>query len=86
AKEISTLISASVEQVENGAKVVELAGSTMEQIVGNASDVKMLMEEISAATNDQTSGLAMAKSEVGQIDEMTQQNAALVEQTAAAAA
>ncbi|MFX5813021.1 methyl-accepting chemotaxis protein, partial [Acinetobacter baumannii] len=61
-------------------------GSTMEQIVGNASDVKMLMEEISAATNDQTSGLAMAKSEVGQIDEMTQQNAALVEQTAAAAA
>jgi len=86
AREIKSLIGASVEQVESGAKVVGEAGHTMQQIVENAVQVKVLIGEISNGTSEQTVGLADINRSVAQLDEMTQQNAALVEQTAAAAA
>ncbi len=86
AKEIKALIGTSVEQVQAGSQVVEQAGSTMRQIVDNATRVKSLIGEISSATREQTAGVGDVAQSVERLDAMTQQNAALVEQTAAAAA
>ena len=86
AREIKGLIQASVEQVGTGTAVVGQAGQTMEQIVRNAVSVKEQIGQISHAAAEQTAGLAEIGRSVEQLDGMTQQNAALVEQTAAAAA
>lgn len=86
AREIKSLIEASGEQVVSGSQAVEQAGDTMQQIVDNAIMVKQLIGEISHNTSEQTAGLSQIGQSVEQLDGMTQQNAALVEQTAAAAA
>ena len=85
AREIKTLIGASVQQVQSGSDVVGQAGSTMQQIVDNATRVKSLIGEISRATQEQTAGIGDVAQSVEKLDAMTQQNASLVEQTAAAA-
>jgi methyl-accepting chemotaxis protein len=74
-----------VQQVQSGSDVVGQAGSTMQQIVDNATRVKSLIGEISRATKEQTSGIGDVAHSVEKLDAMTQQNASLVEQTAAAA-
>ncbi|RVT52817.1 methyl-accepting chemotaxis protein [Rubrivivax albus] len=86
AREIKSLIGVSVDQVESGASVIGQAGQTMRQIVDNANGVKQLIAEISIGAREQTSGIADVSQSVEQLDAMTQQNAALVEETAAAAA
>jgi methyl-accepting chemotaxis protein len=86
AREIKSLIGTSVSQVESGSRVVAQAGDTMRQIVDNADLVKQLMGDISGSTQQQVAGLHEVGQSVRQIDAMTQQNAAMVEQTAAAAA
>ena len=85
AREIKTLISASVERVEKGTVLVDQAGSTMQEIVASIRRVTDIMAEISAASNEQSIGVAQVGQAVAQMDEATQQNAALVEQIAAAA-
>jgi methyl-accepting chemotaxis protein len=85
AREIKTLITKSVEKVESGAKVVQGAGETMQELVGNARRMNDLLSEISTAATEQSSGVAQVGSSVNDLDRMTQQNAALVEETAAAA-
>jgi methyl-accepting chemotaxis protein len=84
AKEIKALISASGERVDSGAKLVTDAGSTMREIVASIQRVTDIMSEISASTSEQSNGIGHVSSEVHQLDQMTQQNAALVEQSAAA--
>jgi methyl-accepting chemotaxis protein len=86
AKEIKTLITASVEKVEAGVKIVRGAGDTMVELVGNADRINKLLAEISTAAQEQSSGIAQVGSSVNDLDRMTQQNAALVEQTASASA
>jgi methyl-accepting chemotaxis protein len=83
AKEIKTLITASISQVENGSKIVADAGTTMHDIVGNAGKIAGLMNEIAIATREQSAGVGMVGSAVSELDQSTQQNAALVEQAAA---
>ena len=85
AREIKTLIGASVEKVETGARLVQDAGSTMGEIVASVQRVTDIIGEISAAAAEQSSGIATVNGAVSQLDQMTQQNAALVEQSAAAA-
>jgi len=85
AKEIKTLIGASVERVESGARLVQDAGSTMTDIVGAVQRVTDIMGEISASAAAQSQGIDDVTQAVTQVDDMTQQNAALVEQSAAAA-
>jgi len=85
AKEIKTLIGASVDKVETGAKLVQGAGKTMSEIVGSVQRVSDIISEISLAASAQTSGIDQINEAVTQLDQMTQQNAALVEQSAAAA-
>lgn len=85
AKEIKTLISASVERVEHGTALVDKAGATMSEVVGSIKRVADIMGEISSASAEQSSGVAQVGEAVGQMDQATQQNAALVEQSAAAA-
>jgi methyl-accepting chemotaxis protein len=85
AKEIKTLISTSVEKVASGSKVVKDAGVTMQELVANAGRMNELLAEISSAASEQSEGVAQVGSAVSELDRMTQQNAALVEQTAAAA-
>jgi methyl-accepting chemotaxis protein len=85
AKEIKTLIGTSVEKVDAGAKLVGDAGSTMDEIVSQVKRVADLINEISASTVEQTTGIGQISDAVVQLDEVTQQNAALVEQSAAAA-
>ena len=85
AKEIKALIGASVETVDQGARLVADAGSTMEELVTNVALVQGIIEEITTASSQQSSGLASVNASVGQLDAMTQQNAALVEQSAASA-
>jgi methyl-accepting chemotaxis protein len=85
AREIKTLITGSVAQVESGSKVVADAGHTIGNIVSNAERIAALMDEISTATREQSTGVAQVGSAVHELDQSTQQNAALVEQTAAAA-
>ena len=85
AKEIKTLISASVERVEQGSALVDQAGATMTEVVSSIRRVTDIMGEISAASNEQSLGVSQVGEAVVQMDQATQQNAALVEQMAAAA-
>lgn len=85
AKEIKSLISTSVERVEQGTELVDQAGATMQEIVASIRRVSDIIGEISAASTEQSSGVAQVGQAVAQMDEATQQNAALVEQSAAAA-
>ena len=85
AKEIKTLIEASVQKVENGATLVNTAGAAMTEIVGEVKRVADLIGEISDATREQSIGIGHIGSAVAELDQSTQQNAALVEQMAAAA-
>jgi methyl-accepting chemotaxis protein len=85
AKEIKTLISDSVEKVDSGAKLVDQAGATMNEIVDSVKRVTDIMGEITAASQEQTSGIEQINQAVSQMDEVTQQNASLVEEAAAAA-
>ena len=86
AKEIKQLISASVERVHNGSTLVQQAGTTMGEILQAVQRVTDIMGEIAAASEEQSSGISQVGRAVTQMDEVTQQNAALVEQAAAAAA
>jgi methyl-accepting chemotaxis protein len=85
AKEIKTLIGASVEKVESGSKLVSDAGNTMQEIVTSVQRVTDIIAEISAAAAEQSQGIGQINAAVTQLDQMTQQNAALVEESAAAA-
>jgi methyl-accepting chemotaxis protein len=85
AKEIKTLIGRSVQQVEQGTALVGQAGKTMGEIVGAIQRVSDIVAEITVASVEQSSGIAQVGDAVGQMDQVTQQNAALVEESAAAA-
>jgi len=85
AKEIKELIGNSVDKVSDGYRLVENAGKTMDEIVGAVKRVTDIMGEITAASQEQSQGIEQVNSAVAQMDEMTQQNAALVEEAAAAA-
>ena len=85
AKEIKALIGNSVERVENGARLVQTAGTTMGEIVSSVQRVQDIIGEISSAATEQSDGIATVNNSVVQLDRMTQQNAALVEESAAAA-
>ena len=85
AKEIKSLIGTSVERVEHGTTLVDQAGTTMAEVVSSIKRVTDLMGEISAASNEQALGVAQVGEAVTQMDQATQQNAALVEEMAAAA-
>jgi aerotaxis receptor len=84
AKEIKALIGASVDKVESGARLVDDAGKTMDDIVTQVRRVSDLISEISTATSEQSSGIAQVGQAIGHLDQITQQNAALVEQSSAA--
>jgi methyl-accepting chemotaxis protein len=86
AKEIKTLIGDSVDKVEEGSQQVAQAGKTMEEIVSSVKRVTDIMAEITAASQEQTSGIEQINQAITQMDQVTQQNAALVEEAAAAAA
>jgi methyl-accepting chemotaxis protein len=85
AREIKTLITASVEQVEQGNALAERAGQTMQAVVESIQRVTAIMGEISTASAEQSAGMGQVGQAVAQMDQVTQQNAALVEQSAAAA-
>ena len=85
AKEIKTLIEDSVNKVQDGSKLVEEAGNTTQEIVTSIKRVTDIMAEISAASLEQSSGIEQVNTAITQMDDVTQQNAALVEQAAAAA-
>jgi methyl-accepting chemotaxis protein len=85
AREIKSLVSGSVERVEQGTRLVDQAGKTMTQIVDSIQRVADIMSEISHASTEQSSGVSQVSQAVSQMDLATQQNAALVEQSAAAA-
>ena len=85
AKEIKGLIDDSVSKVDVGSKLVDQAGTTMEEIVTSVKHVADIMSEITSASQEQSDGIEQVNQAIGQMDEMTQQNAALVEQAAAAA-
>ena len=85
AKEIKTLISTSVERVEQGTALVDQAGTTMQEVVTSIKRVTDIMGEISAASTEQSAGVAQVGEAVTSMDQATQQNAALVEESAAAA-
>lgn len=85
AKEIKSLINASVERVEQGTTQVDQAGVTMTEVVSAIQKVTQTMGEISAASHAQATGVAQVGQSVAQMDQATQQNAALVEEMAAAA-
>ncbi|MBK1685373.1 methyl-accepting chemotaxis protein [Rhodoferax fermentans] len=85
AKEIKTLINNSVERVEQGTALVDQAGTTMTEVVNSIKRVTDIMGEISAASHEQSLGVGQVGEAVTQMDQVTQQNAALVEEMAAAA-
>jgi methyl-accepting chemotaxis protein len=85
AKEIKSLITASVERVEQGTVLVDQAGATMNEVVASIHRVTDLIGEITAASSEQSEGVAQVGQAVNQMDQTTQQNAALVEESAAAA-
>jgi methyl-accepting chemotaxis protein len=85
AKEIKALIGASVDRVESGSRLVHDAGTTMTEIVASVQRVTDIIGEISAASTEQSQGIVDVKGAIGEVDQMTQQNAALVEESAAAA-
>jgi aerotaxis receptor len=84
AREIKDLIGVSVERVESGARLVDDAGATMDEIVAQVKRVSDLIAEIRAATEEQSSGVTQVDAAVGELDRITQQNAALVEESTAA--
>ena len=84
AKEIKLLITSSVEQVGAGATLVDSAGSTMKEILASVQHVTTIMGEIRNASEEQSTGIQQVNHSIDQMDSMTQQNAALVEQAAAA--
>ncbi|MCI4197058.1 methyl-accepting chemotaxis protein, partial [Dickeya dianthicola] len=86
AKEIETLIGESVSRVDTGSGLVREAGNAMEMIISSVSRVHDLMGEISAASDEQSRGIAQIGQAVTEMDGVTQQNAALVEEASAAAA
>ena len=86
AKEIKGLITASVESVESGSQQVSQAGQSMEEIVQGVRRVSDLIAEITASTSEQRDGIGQVNQAVTNLDQMTQQNAALVEESSAAAA
>lgn len=86
AREIKRLIESSTRQVSEGSALVEQAGHTVRNVVTAVKRVTDIMDEISAASQEQSSGIEQINQAVGQMDEVTQQNAALVEQITAAAA
>jgi methyl-accepting chemotaxis protein len=85
AKEIKALIGRSVEQVGQGTALVDQAGTTMDEIVSSIQKVSDIVAEITSASIEQSSGVQQVGDAVGQMDQVTQQNAALVEESAAAA-
>ncbi|HTH74772.1 MAG TPA: methyl-accepting chemotaxis protein [Trinickia sp.] len=85
AKEIKALISGSVEQVEVGNKLVDEAGATMKDVVDGVKRVTLIMGEIMSASEEQATGIEQINLALTQMDQVTQQNAALVEEAAAAA-
>ena len=85
AREIKALIGVSVDKVEAGARLVEQAGTTMDEIVASVQRVGDMIAEITAAATEQSAGIGQVNVAVTQLDQMTQQNAALVEESAAAA-
>jgi methyl-accepting chemotaxis protein len=85
AKEIKGLIGSSVDRVEAGSRLVAEAGQTMSEIVGSVQRVSDIIGEITAAAGEQSDGIGQVNVAVNQLDQMTQQNAALVEESAAAA-
>jgi methyl-accepting chemotaxis protein len=86
AREIKSLIAVSVEKVAAGAEVVRAAGGTMQEIVGGSQEVQRLLDEIARAAREQAAGVEEVGRGVVELDRGTQDNSALVEQTAAAAA
>ena len=85
AKEIKVLITDSVQRVESGSTLADQAGHTMDEVVGAIRRVTDIMGEISAASREQSSGVAQVGQAITHMDQATQQNAALVEESAAAA-
>lgn len=85
AREIKSLISASVERVSAGTEIVEGAGKAMSELVSNATQINTLLGEISVATSEQSRGVEEVVKAIHLLDAHTQQNAALVEETSAAA-
>src|SRR3954463_12536440 len=85
AKEIKGLIGASVDRVEAGSRLGADAGKTMSEIVGSVQRVSDIIGEITTASSEQSDGIGQVNTAVTQLDQMTQQNAALVEESAAAA-
>jgi methyl-accepting chemotaxis protein len=85
AKQIKVLITESVERVEAGSRQVDEAGRAMQDIVAQVKHVNDLIGEISSATHEQTQGIGQVGDAVSELDKVTQQNAALVEESAAAA-
>jgi methyl-accepting chemotaxis protein len=86
AKEIKALINASVERVERGTALVDQAGATMSEVVGSIKQVTGIMSHISGGSGEQAAQVATLSSTVHQMDQTTQENAALVEEMAAATA
>lgn len=84
AKEIKNLIDTSCERVSTGSRLVNEAGATMQEIVGSVELVTAIMADITAASREQTAGIEQINQAISQMDEATQQNAALVEEAAAA--
>ncbi len=84
-KEIRSLIEASVSRVDNGSKLVDQAGSTMGEIVAAVQRVNDIMDEIAAASQEQSNGIGQVNEAVSQMDQVTQQNAGLVQQAASSA-
>lgn len=85
AKEIKALIDASSTQVKEGSALVESAGATMQEVVASIRRVNDIMDEISAASQEQSDGIEQVNQAVAQMDEVTQQNAALVQEASSAA-
>jgi methyl-accepting chemotaxis protein len=85
AKEIKELITASVDKVDSGTRLVDQAGATMEQVVSSIRRVTDIVAEIAGASAEQSAGIEQVNRAVGDMDASTQHNAALVEQSAAAA-
>ncbi|HJV51330.1 MAG TPA: methyl-accepting chemotaxis protein [Noviherbaspirillum sp.] len=85
AKEIKALIGDSVDKVDSGSRLVDQAGSTMQEVVESVKRVTDIISEITAASDEQRTGIEQVNQAIGQMDQVTQQNAALVEEAAAAA-
>ncbi len=84
AKEIKTLIAASGKKVEDGVGLVNRTGGALRSIVGKVSGINELISEIAASAEEESAGLAEVNTAVNQMDQVTQQNAAMVEETTAA--